>query len=100
MFVNEEVCEIVLIISSCTDYEFSAAILIFEVLMWNVYSYHEIPADIDRQENYKRLLAYGFHSWQINWYLTPRRKKLFMKTSIATRLRPICSWFSFDPSSK
>ena len=100
IFVNEEVCEIFLIISSCTDYEFSAAILIFKVLMWNVYYYHEMLADIDRQENYKRLVAYGFHSWQINWYLTPRREKLFMKTSIATRLRPICSWFSFDPSSK
>ena len=33
MFVNEEVCEIVFTISSCTDYEFSAAILIFKVLM-------------------------------------------------------------------
>ena len=100
MLVNEEVCEIVLIISSCTDYEFSAALLILKVLMWNVYYCHEMLADIDRQENYKRLVAYGFHSWQINWYLTPRRGKLFMKTSIATRLRPICSWFSFDPSSK
>ena len=59
MLVNEEVCEIVLIISSCTDYEFSAAILI---LMWNDYYYHEMLADIDRQENYKRLMAYGFHS--------------------------------------
>ena len=33
MFVNEEVCEIVLIISSSTDYEFSAAIFIFKALM-------------------------------------------------------------------
>ena len=84
VFVNEEVCEIFLITSSCTDYEFSAAILIFKVLMWNVYYYHEILTDIDRQENYKRLVVYGFHSWQINWHLTPRREKLFMKTSIAT----------------
>ena len=61
-FVNEEVCEIFLIISSCSDYEFSAAILIFKVLMRNVYYYHVILADIDRQENYKRLVAYGFHS--------------------------------------
>ena len=99
MFLNEEVCEIVLIISSSTDYEFSAAIYIFKALIWSVYYYHEMLADIERQENYKRLVAYGFHSWQINWYLTPRRKKLFMKTSIASRLRPICSWFSFDPSS-
>ena len=83
-FVNEEVCEIFLIISSCSDYEFSAAILIFKVLMWNVYYYHEILTDIDRQENYKRLVVYGFHYWQINWHLTPRREKLFMKTSIAT----------------
>ena len=97
MFVNEEVCEIAL---SCTDYEFSAAILIFKVLMWNVYYYYEMLADIGRQENYKKLVAYGFHSWQINWYLTPRREKLFMKTSIATRLRAVCSWFLFDPSSK
>ena len=89
MFVNEEVCEIALILSSCTDYEFSAAILIFKVLMWNVYYYYEMLADIDRQQNYKRLVAYGFHSWQINWYLTPRREKLFITTSIATRLRPI-----------
>ena len=36
MFVNEEVCEIALIISSSTDYDFSAAILIFKVLMRNV----------------------------------------------------------------
>ena len=76
MLVNEEVCEIVLIISSCTDYEFSAALLILKVLMWNVYYCHEMLADIDRQENYKRLVAYGFHSWQINWYLTPTREKL------------------------
>ena len=100
MLVNEEVCKIVLIISSCTDYEFSAAILIFKVLTWNVYYYHEMLADIDIQKNYKRLVVYGFHSWQINWYLTPRREKLFIKTSTATRLRPIRSSFSFDPSSK
>ena len=99
MFLNEEVCEIVLIISSSTDYEFSAAIFIFKALMWSVYYYHEMLADIERQENYKRLVAYGFHSWQINWYLTHRREKLFMKTSITSRVRPICSWFSFDPSS-
>ena len=65
MFVNEEVCEIVLIISSSTDYEFSAAIFIFKVLMWSVYYYHETLALIDRQEKYKRLVAYGFHFWQI-----------------------------------
>ena len=100
MFVIEEVCEIALIISSYTDYDFSAAVLIFKVLMWNVYYYHEMLADIDRQKNHKRLVSYCFHSWQINWYLTPRREKLFMKTSIATKLRPICSWYSFDPSSK
>ena len=99
MFVNEEVCEIVLIVSSGTDYEFSAAIFIFKTLMWSVYYYHEVLADIERQENYKRLMAYGFHSWQINWYLTLKKKKLFMKTSTASRLRPICSWFSFDSSS-
>ena len=33
MFVNEEVYEIVLIVSSGTDYEFSAAIFIFKTLM-------------------------------------------------------------------
>ena len=33
MFVNEEVCEVVLIISSSTDYEFSAAIFIFKALI-------------------------------------------------------------------
>ena len=33
MIVNEEVWEIVLIISNGTDYEFSAAIFIFKVLM-------------------------------------------------------------------
>ena len=63
MFVNEEVWEIVLIISSCTDHEFSAALLILKFLMWNIYYYHDILADIDRQENYKRMVAYGFHSW-------------------------------------
>ena len=41
MFVNEEVCEIVLIINSCTDYEFSAAILIFKLLMWNPCRYRQ-----------------------------------------------------------
>ena len=98
MFVNEEVCEI--IISSTTDYEFSAAICIFKALIWSVYYYHEmLSSDIDRREKYKRLVVYGFHSWQINWYLTPRREKLFMKTSIASRLRPICSWFSLDHTS-
>ena len=100
MFVNQEVSEIVFVICSCTDYELSAAILVFKVLMWDVYYYHEMLADIDRQQNYKRLVVYGFHSWQINWYLTPRREIIFMKTLIATRLRPVCSWFSFDPSSK
>ena len=76
MFVNEKVCEIVLIISSSTDYEFSAAIFIFKALMWSVYYYHEMLADIERQENYKRLVAYGFHSWQINWHLPPETKKI------------------------
>ena len=85
--------------SYSTDYEFCAAIFVFKALMWSVYCYHEMLPDIDRQENYKRLVAYGFHSWQINWYLTPRREKLFTKTSIASRLRPIWYWFSFDPSS-
>ena len=33
MFLNEEVCEIVLIISSSTDYKFSAAFFIFMALM-------------------------------------------------------------------
>ena len=99
MFVNEEVCQIVLIITSSTEYEFSASIFIFKALMWSVYYYHDMFVDIGRQENYKRLVACGFHSWQINWYLIPRRKKLFMKTSTASRLRPICSWFSFDSSS-
>ena len=99
MFVNEDVCEIVFTISSSTDYEFSAAMYIFKALMWCVYYNHEILADIDRREKYKRLVAYGFHSWQINWYFTHRREKLFMKTSTASRLRPICSWFSFDSSS-
>ena len=96
---ERRVFEIVLIISSNTEYEFSAAIFIFKVLMWNVYHYHEMLADIDRREKYKRFVAYGFHSWQINWYLTSRREKLFMKTSIASRLCPICFWFSFDPRS-
>ena len=33
MFVNEEVCEMLLTISSSTDDEFSAAIFIFKALM-------------------------------------------------------------------
>ena len=99
MFGNEEVCEIALIISSSTDYEFSAASFIFKALMWSVYYYHKMLADRDRKENYKTLVAYGFHSWQIHWYLTPRGEKLFMKTSIAYGLLPICFWFSFDSSS-
>ena len=99
MFVNEEVCEIVLIKSSSSDYEFYAAILIFKALVWSVYYYHEMLGDIDRQENYKRLAVYGFYSWRINWYVTPKREKLFMKTSTAYRLLPICSSFSFDPNS-
>ena len=79
--------------------ELSAAIFIFKFLMWSVYCYHGMLVYIDRQENRKRLVAYGFHSWQINWFLTPRKEKLFMKTSIASRLRPFCSWFTFDPNS-
>ena len=98
-FVKEDVCEIVLIISTSTDYEFSTVIYIFKVLIWSVYYYHEMLADTDRREKYKRLVAYRFHAWQINWYLTPRTEKLLMKNSIASRLRPICFWFSFDPSS-
>ena len=98
MFVNKDVCEIVLITCSSTDYQFSAAIYIFKALIWSVYYYHKMLADIDRREKCKRLVAYGFHSWQINWYLTPRRENLFMETSIACKLRPICSWFSFDLS--
>ena len=79
--------------------ELSAAIFIFKFLMWSVCCYHGMLVYIDRQENRKRLVAYGFHSWQINWFLTPRKEKLFMKTSIASRLRPFCSWFTFDPNS-
>ena len=93
MFMNEDVCEIVFIKSISTDDEFSVAIYIFKVLMWSVYYYHEMLADIDRREKYKRLVAYGFHSWQINWYLTLRREKLFMKTSIVSRLRPFLILF-------
>ena len=59
MFVNEEVCEIVFTISDST--EFPAAIFIFKALMWSVYYYHDMLADIERQENYKRLVAYGFY---------------------------------------
>ena len=66
MFVDKEVCEIVLIIINCTDYEFSTAIFIFKTLMWSVYYYQEMIADIDRQESYKRLMAYSFDPWQIN----------------------------------
>ena len=62
MFLNEEVCEIVFIISSSTDYEFSATFFIFKALMLSVYYYHEMLADVERQENYKRLVAYVFHS--------------------------------------
>ena len=65
MFVNEEECEIVLISSSSTGYEFCAAIFIFKALMWSVYYYHEMLADLERQENYKRLVVYGFQSWQM-----------------------------------
>ena len=36
MFVNEEVCEIALIISSSTDYELSAAFFIFKALMFTI----------------------------------------------------------------
>ena len=99
MFVNEEMCEIVLIISSSTDYEFSTAFFIFKALVWKIYYDHKMLVDIGREENYKRLVAYGFHSLQINWCLTPRGEQLFMETSIAYRLLPVCSWFSFDSSS-
>ena len=62
MFVNKDVCEIVFIISSSTDYEFSAAMYIFKALMRSVYYYHKMLADIERRQKYKRLVAYGFHS--------------------------------------
>ena len=83
----------------CSYYKYSAAFFIFMALMWKVYYYHEMLVDIGREENYKRLVAYGFHYWQINWCLTPRGEQLFMKTSIAYRLLPICSWSSYDSSS-
>ena len=51
MFVNEDVCEIVFIVSSSTDYEFSAAIYIFKASAWSVY-YYEMLADIDRRGKY------------------------------------------------
>ena len=63
LFVEEDVCEIVLIINNSTDYEFSAAIYIFKTLMWSVYYYYEMLADIGRREKYKRLMAYSLHSW-------------------------------------
>ena len=44
-------------------------------LIWSVCYYHGKLADIERWGNGERLVAYGFHSWQINWYLTPRREK-------------------------
>ena len=97
MFVKVEVCEIVFILNSSTEYEFSAATFIFNDSIWSVYYYYEMLAYIDRQENGKRLVAYDFQSWQINWSLTPR-EKLFTKTSITSRLGPICSWFSFEPN--
>ena len=59
MFVNKEVCEIVLIISDCTGYEFFAAVFI--ELSRSVYYYHVIFAYIDRRENGKRLVEYGFN---------------------------------------
>ena len=58
MFVNKEVCEIVVIISSSTGYEFSAAIFIFKVLMWGVYYYHEMLADVGKPEKYERLVVF------------------------------------------
>ena len=58
---DEDACEIVFIISSSTDYEFSAAIYIFKALMRSVY-YYKMFADIERRQKYKRLVAYGFHS--------------------------------------
>ena len=79
--------------------ELSAAVFIFKFLMWSAYCYHGMLVYIDRQENRKRLVEYGFHSWQINWFLTPSKEKLFMKTSTASRLRPFCSWFTFDSNS-
>ena len=72
MFVKVEVCEIVFILNSSTEYEFSAATFIFNDSIWSVYYYYEMLAYIDRQENGKRLVAYDFQSWQINWSLTPR----------------------------
>ena len=59
MLVNKDMCEIVLITNS-TDYEFYAAIFLFKPSMWSVYCYHEMVADIDKQKNFKRLVAYGF----------------------------------------
>ena len=73
--------------------ELSAAIFIFKFLMWSVYCYHGMLVYIDRQENRKRLVAYGFHSWQINW-----KEKLLEKKNYLwkLRLRLDCVHFVLD----
>ena len=60
MFVNEKVCEIVLIISDSTEYDFSTSIFIELSKFW----YEVFTAimgwmlvHVDRRENGKRLVA-------------------------------------------
>ena len=60
MFVNE--CEIVLIISNSTEYEFSAAFFIFKVLLWSICYYYQ--GWIQRFWKGGTLLV-GHHGWPV-----------------------------------
>ena len=93
MLVNEEVCENVFIISSSTDYEFSAAI-------------HFQGFDVVFTIN--RLMTYGFRSWQIKLIdIWPLEQKNYL-WKLWLRIWFMKLWFMiaylflifFDPSSK
>ena len=53
-----------------------------KVLKWSDNYYYEILANTDLREKVWRLAVYGFYSWEIIWFLTPRKEKLFIKTHL------------------
>ena len=58
MFVNDKCVKLFLICDS-TDYEFSATTFI---ALSRFYHFHGILDNVDRRENSKTLVVYGFHS--------------------------------------
>ena len=56
-------------------------------------------AYMDKLENGKILVAYGFHSWQVIDFWVLQRKNYLGKLRLRLDISLIYSWFSFDPNS-